>query len=223
MSSTRQLYKAITRFIDAREAARQKYFSAIAPLDKESPSYPDEMEAAKKARADDTAAARSLCEKAIAPLFTQMTENNSKRALSAPSPEETRILTTVSMMQRPSRKFLDCVSNSLKGSIALTVLDDIAFKALYENAPKEERVITHYAQGASTELSYDTVAAGIQALKVNCEAILTGSGADRTMEKAAQAGTDPDDIQREKPYLNETDFLIREVGADPALFMNAVN
>ncbi len=195
MTNTRTIFKGISKYLSDKEAAQQKYDEAVSKLDPKSKSYNEDVEAAQKVRTEETAAAKATCSASIEPAFDAMDEANGRREYDAPTPKEIRVLNVVSMMRHPSKQFLDSVSNSLRGCIARAALDDIA---------AQTEIKTDYAETAKSELSYASAASAIQALKKNCETILKGG--------------DP-----VNPYQGESDFILREVGIDPELFMQAVN
>ena len=234
MTNTFALYDAMSDFRKAQIASRETYLQKKKRIDPYAGStgYEDDLKKIREERNQANAAARAACKAKIDPIFKAMREANAKRSIAAPSEEAIRILTVASMLKKPSKSFLDAVSNSLDGSaLCLAALDSIA-RSAWENDPDpNKRWTPHYeASAAAKELDPQYAADAIKALQNTCNEILNGSGANRVRERGADRNMrvhgmayDPDDLPQEPEYMTEQDFYKREGSSDYELFAAAVN
>lgn len=230
VNNTTLVFNAIQKFIALREDARAVYLRRMKEIEEYvgSKGYDAEKRKAANDRAAAVEAARQECEGTLEPAFRDMYAKNNRRTVQPPTAEELRLLSAVQMMRNPSEATLDAVANSLTNVIALAALDDLAAHAAGKDHP-----VTSYAAKAANEISVDRGVEEIKALRYSCTAILQSPGGNRIREMTAKfhkerygADYDPDTFDREKPYNNETDFIMRELNLDShaaALFSKAVN
>lgn len=231
MKNTYEIYDAMNAFREKQITSRGVFLQKKQNLEryKGSPAYAEDLKKIQDERDKANAEARAACKARIDPIFRAMYEANAKRRITAPTEEALRILTAVSMLEKPSKEFLDCVANSLDGNpLCLAVLDNVARKA-WKDTP--ERWTPNYKSGrAAHELDPRTVAEAIHSLQHTCSEILNGSGANRVREMSAirnqnvhGAKFDPDDLPQEEAYKSELDFYGREFSVNYDLFAAAVN
>ena len=201
---------------------RSTYLAKKKSLEKYSGSegFAADLKKIQDEREKANAAARAACKARIDPIFKAMHEANAKRKIEAPSDEEIRILTAVSMMDKPSKTYMDFVANSLTSSLSLYVLDDLIRKA-WRDEPRDKRWTPNYsADRTKTELEPHIVVEAIKNLQRTCYSILEGSGASRFREMSAETAKkrhgseyDPDLLPQEPEYTSQKDFYDRELSA----------
>lgn len=244
MDNAYYLYEAMRDFRKTQNASRVAYLQKKQQLDrfKGSVAYDEDLKKLKDEREKANADARAACKAKIEPVFKAMFEANAKRRISAPSEEALRILSAVSMMEKPSKSLLDVCANSLDGNVlCLAVLDSIARKAWRDEENVSDRVTTNYCSMAARELDPGITAEAIKNLRKSCNEILAGSGANRVrtmseeLAKLLHGGQyDPDELPQEPEYASQQDFYNRElshvftkngnmVTIPYALFVQAVN
>ena len=199
---------------------------------KGSEGYDDDLKMIQEDRKKADDAARAVCKPKVEAALHSMIEVNSKRKATAPTEEQLRLLTAVSMIKKPSRPMLDSIANAMDGNaVGLSVLDDIAENAYKDGHIASERFTTNYAARATKEMSVDGTLETIRALSNTCNRIMNGSGANHIRERLAEknkqhygSSYDPDDLPQEKPWESDREFYEREMnGLNMDLFSKAVN
>ena len=244
MDNAYYLYEAMNDFRKAQIANRGTYLQKKQQLDryKGSVAYDDDLKKLREEREKANETASAICKEKIGPIFKAMFDANAKRRITAPSEEAIRILTAVSMMEKPSKSFMDCVANSLDGNpLCLAVLDDIARKAWSDENGSDRWTYSYSTGRAAQELDPGITAEAIKNLQKTCNEILSGSGANRIRAMNADLAKlrhgsqyDPDELPQEPEYASQQDFYDRELShvfsknggmtsIPYALFVEAVN
>ena len=226
MTNTTSLYRTVAAFMLARSEAREefllpgrRYASA-----KGSQMFVDEMEKAKQKRDKAIADAQFIARQQIRTTLEAMAEKADKIKLMAPTEEQIRILTLLSMKEKVTAAELKGAANAMEGNAAALSLVD-------ELARKNEIPHSSYATSPSVTV-YDPQSARqtIKFLGEECYSIINNpSGASRARLIAAERNQrmygidfDPFDFPEAEGFKDELDFY-EKMGVPLSAFSSAVD
>lgn len=163
--------------MQTRSDAREEYFLMTRRYAsaKGSQMYTDEMDKARKKRAQTMEAAQAAVRAKVREIISEMYEQAGKITMRAPTPEMLNILQMLKLKDHPTLNDLNEAANALKDSgVCLSILDEIALKNKIYTGKK-------YASLATEGISMEQAREAIRSVAENCESIIKNTHGGNTI------------------------------------------
>lgn len=227
MSLTKDLFDVIDTYMQTRSEAREEYqlMGRRYAKAKGSPYYDEQMETARKKRAQTMEAAQASARAKVKEIISAMYEQADKITMRSPTPEMLAIIQLLKLKEHPSKNDLDEAANALRESgVCLSILDEIAAK-------NKIYVGKGYASLATEGISMALAKEAIRGVAAGCESIIKnthGSNTIRTQvaeQHAARWGgqVNYDEFPEEPRFDGVVDFIEHVSSVDYNAFHKAVD
>lgn len=177
MSNSKDLFDVIDAYMQTRSDAREEYqlMGRRYAKAKGSPYYDEQMEAARKKRAQTMEAAQASARAKVKEIISAMYEQADKISMRAPTPEMLAIIQMLKLKEHVSKNDLDEASNALRESgVCLSILDEIAAK-------NKIYVGKGYASLATEGISMSLAKEAIRGVAAGCENIIKNTHGGNTI------------------------------------------